>query len=217
MLQVKRFVFNPIQENTYVVYDETKKCAIIDPGCYAREEKDELSQFIKAEGLDPVALLFTHCHVDHVLGAGYVVETYKLTAQCHTLEVPVMRAVPSYSGNYGLYVNDIPEQYDLLEPGSTITIGNTTFSILFTPGHSPGSVCFYSQEEATLISGDVLFRGSIGRTDLPGGDFDTLMRSIKHQLFTLPADTVVYSGHGEKTTIGFEMQKNPFIDYINKA
>ncbi len=214
MLHVHHFTFNPIQENTYIVYDETKECVLIDPGCYGSAERNILTTFISENGLKPVKLLLTHAHVDHVPGLGYVADTYKLVPHYHKLEVPVLKAVPSYAQTFGMNITDIPEEAVFIDEGDTLTFGNTTLQILFTPGHSPGSLCFYSPADKLAIAGDVLFRESIGRTDLPGGDFDTLMQSIANKLFTLPDEVRIYPGHGPYTTIAHEKQHNPFIKHI---
>lgn len=217
MLHVQYFTFNPIQENSYVIYDESGECAIIDPGCYGAGEQAVLKKFITENKLKPVKLLLTHAHVDHVPGLGFVAGTYGLVPEYHAFEIPVLKAVPSYSDRYGMIINDIPEEYRLLKEGDTVHFGNTELNVLFTPGHSPGSLCYHSAADNVLIAGDVLFQGSIGRTDLPGGDFKTLMSSIANILFNLPGNTEVYPGHGEPTTIAEEQQYNPFLPHILKA
>lgn len=217
MLHVHYFTFNPVQENTYILCDDTKECVIIDPGCYGSDEQHELKAFIETNGLKPVHLLLTHAHVDHVPGLGFAASTYNLVPQLHELELPVLRAVPSYSDRFGMSITDIPEEVSFLEEGDTVAFGNTELKVLFAPGHSPGSICYYSAADKVVVGGDVLFRGSIGRTDLPGGDFNVLMRSIAQQLFVLPDEVTVYAGHGDETTIGREKKFNPFLDYILKA
>lgn len=217
MLYVHYFTFNPVQENTYVLYDDTKECVIIDPGCYGSTEQHELKSFIEEKGLKPVQLLLTHAHVDHVPGLGFVASTYNLVPQLHELELPVLRAVPSYADRFGMTINDIPTEVSFLKEGDEIAFGNTVLKILFAPGHSPGSICFYSVTNKLVVGGDVLFRGSIGRTDLPGGDFNVLMRSIALQLFVLPDDVIVYPGHGDETSIGREKRFNPFLNHILEA
>jgi len=210
MLQVEVFVFNPFQENTIVLYDETKDCVILDPGCYELDEKTELTEFIRKNGLHVKMLLNTHCHIDHVLGNSFVKETYKTKLFIHRHDEFVLRAVSSYASNYGFPQYDPATPDGYLEDGTDITFGNQKFSILFVPGHAPGHVAFYNDKAKVLIGGDVLFRNSIGRTDLPGGNFDTLIQSIHEKLFTLPDDVTVYPGHGPETTIGFEKKNNPF-------
>lgn len=210
MLTIKEFVFNPFQENTYVLYDETKEAVIVDPGCYEEYERRELQEFIENNKLKVTMLLNTHGHIDHVLGNTFVKDKFNVKLYIHKIEEPVMRAVRAYAGNYGfpLYQEASVDSY--LEEGNTITFGNQQFTILFVPGHSPGHVAFYSEKEKVVIGGDVLFLNSIGRTDLPGGNFNTLINSIHEKLFTLPDDVVVYAGHGPETTIGYEKETNPF-------
>lgn len=210
MLSIQSFVFNPFSENTYVVFDETCEAVIIDPGCYERSEQMELDDFIKANNLQVKFLLNTHCHIDHVLGNNHVKEKYKVPFIIHSIEEKVLRAVKSYAPNYGFaqYVEALPDRF--IKEGETFSFGNTQWQILFLPGHAPGHIGFYDKNEKVIFSGDVLFDGSIGRTDLPGGNFETLIESIHQKLFTLPNDVVVYSGHGHTTTIGKEKVSNPF-------
>ena len=211
MLSVKEFTFNPVQENTYVLYNAEGLCCIIDPGCYFQEEKDELKTFIEKAGLLPVLLLNTHCHLDHVFGNKWVAETWGLLLHIHLKEKPVLDFAPQA----GLMWQMPFEKYDgelvYIKEGTTISIGQDKLEIRFTPGHSPGSVCFYHEPGGFVISGDVLFNMSIGRTDLPGGDYATLINSIQTQLFALPDETKVYSGHGPMTAVGFEKMNNPFV------
>jgi len=210
MLEIKAFVFNPLQENTYALFDETGECVIIDPGCYETSERLELVDFITKNGLIPVKLLNTHCHVDHVLGNAFCKRTFGLQLYAHKKEEEVLRAVQAYAPSYGIngYEPSVIDQF--LEEGGTVTFGNTSLEIIFVPGHSPGHVAFYDREQKQLVGGDVLFRQSVGRTDLPGGNHQTLMDSIKQKLFVLDEDVVVFPGHGDTTTIGFEKKYNPF-------
>jgi hydroxyacylglutathione hydrolase len=211
MLSIKSFVFNPVQENTYVLYNEKKEACIIDPGCYFQEERDNLTLFIREEGLKPVLLLNTHCHLDHVFGNKFISETWQLKLHIHEKEKPVLQFAPESARMWQLPFDNYEGELRFLKEGTMIALGNDTMDILFTPGHSPGSVSFYYEPGGFVIGGDVLFNGSIGRTDLPGGDFHTLINSIQTRLFTLPDDTKVYSGHGPMTTIGFEKMNNPFV------
>ena len=210
MLHIKIFEFNPFLENTYVVYDDTREGVVIDPGCYEREEKEELDTFIKDEKLVIKYLLDTHAHIDHVLGNYHVKEKYKVPFLMHKKEEPVLRAVKSYAPNYGFtnYIEALPDQF--LEEGDEVTFGKSKFSVLFLPGHAPGHIGFYNASEKILLGGDVLFHGSVGRTDLPGGNHETLINSIHQKLFVLPDDVVVYPGHGPTTTLGKEKISNPF-------
>jgi len=210
MLQVQVFVFNPFQENTYVLFDESKEAVIIDPGCYEADEKKELTDFIRSKDLTVTVLLNTHCHIDHVLGNAFVKETYKIKLHLHRKDEPVLKAVAAYAPNYGFQQYHEAHVDHYLEEGDEVSFGHQSFKVLFVPGHSPGHVVFYNAKEKVIIGGDVLFRNSIGRTDLPGGDTDTLINNIHQKLFTLPDDVTVYPGHGPVTTIGFEKVSNPF-------
>jgi hydroxyacylglutathione hydrolase len=211
MLTIKSFEFSPIQENTYILYNEFNECAIIDPGCYFDEEKEALSEFIKQEDLKPVLLLNTHCHLDHVFGNKYVAEQYGLTLHLHKDEVPVLQFAPTSGLMYQMPFDNYQGAFNFLEKDDIIRIGKDELKVLYTPGHSPASVSFYCQAQEFVIGGDVLFRQSIGRTDLPGGNLETLLQSIRTQLFVLPGDTVVYSGHGPETTVSYEKANNPFL------
>ena len=211
MLSIKAFIFNPVQENTYILYNENRQCCIIDPGCYFDQERASLKEFIENSGLSPVLLLNTHCHLDHVFGNKYVHESWNLTLHIHEKEKIVLDTAPMAGKTWQLPFDNYEGPLIMLKEGETIGIGEDELEIRFTPGHSPGSVCFYHEAGGFVIGGDVLFNGSIGRADLPGGDYATLINSIQTQLFTLPDDTRVYSGHGPMTTIGFEKMNNPFV------
>ena len=211
MLSIKSFTFNPVQENTYILYNEKKECCIIDPGCYFDEERKVLKDYVEKSGLKPVLLLNTHCHLDHVFGNKFVHETWNLTLHIHEKEKPVLERAPIAGKTWQLPFDNYEGELVLIKEGETIKVGDEELEIRFTPGHSPGSVIFYHEAGGFVIGGDVLFNGSIGRTDLPGGDYDTLINSIQTQLFTLPDETKVYSGHGSLTTIGFEKMNNPYI------
>ena len=212
MIEIISFTFNPFQENTYILYDETKECVIIDPGCYTPEEKKEMTEKISSLGLKPIRLINTHCHLDHIFGNKYIADTYKLQLEIHQKEIPVLESAPSVGEAYGVPFETSPKASLFFEEGDTITFGNSSLDILFTPGHSPGSVCFYSKDEAFAIAGDALFLQSIGRTDLPGGDHETLLNSIRTKLFPLDDQTKIYPGHGPMTSVGFEKQNNPFLN-----
>lgn len=210
-MQIKKLTFNPIQENMYIIYDDTKECIIIDPGCYFHQEREELKSFIEENELTPIKLINTHCHLDHICGNKYVAETWKLKLEANKLDEYNLQRSIEAGILYNMPIEPSPPIEVDLKEGEEIRFGNSRLSILFTPGHSSGSISFYSEEHKFLIAGDVLFRMSIGRTDLPGGDFDTLIDTIKSKLMILPKDVVVYSGHGEETTIGYEMKNNPFL------
>ena len=210
MIKVDTFTFNAFQENTYLLHDETRECVIIDPGCYEREEQEELASFIEINNLKVVELLNTHCHIDHVLGNYFVKEKYKVKLAAHRIDEATLKAVKAYAPNYG-FVNYTEATIDrYIDEGDQIKFGNSTLNILFVPGHAPGHVAFYNSKENICIGGDVLFAGSVGRTDLPGGDFDTLMKSIQDKIFPLGEAMVVYPGHGPETTVGREMRTNPY-------
>ena len=213
MTLVAKFTFNPFQENTYLVYDETKECVIFDPGCYTQAEKDELKRFIDEKELKPVRLINTHCHIDHVFGNKFVAETYELPLEIHKGELPVLEALPQVAMKYGIPLPDpSPPAGGFLKEGEVVEFGNSRLEILFTPGHSPASISFFCRASKFVIAGDVLFYGSIGRTDLPGGNFDTLIASIKTQFYPLGDDVTVWPGHGPETTVGFEKTSNPFLN-----
>ncbi len=214
MLSLKAFTFNPAQENTYILYNEQMDCCIIDPGCYFDKERKELTEFIHKTGLKPVRLLNTHCHLDHVYGNNYVYQTWGLELYIHENEKQVLDFAPVSGEMWQTPLDVYTGPLHFLKEGEEILLGNDKMKILFTPGHSPGSVSFYDEEQKFVISGDVLFNRSIGRTDLPGCSFDDLMNSIRTQLFTLPDDVTVFSGHGIETTIGAEKRGNPFREHI---
>ncbi len=212
MLKIKAFVFSPIQENTYVLYNGSGDCIIIDPGSYFPEEKDELSTFITQSGLKPVMLLNTHCHLDHVFGNKFVAETYGLTLQIHEKE-KIMLDLASASGlMYQMPFDNYVGELIYLKEGDKVRLGEDELEVIEAPGHSPGHICFYCARQNFVIGGDVLFNRSIGRTDLPGGDHQTLINSIRDKLFVLPGETIVHSGHGQETTIGEEKLYNPFLN-----
>jgi hydroxyacylglutathione hydrolase len=211
MLSVKTFVFNPVQENTYVLSDEKDACCIIDPGCYFGNERAALKEYVEQQGLSPKILLNTHCHLDHVFGNKWVHETWDLPLHLHEKEQPVLAAAPEMGLIWDMPFENYRGELIYLMPGHELTLGDNRLDILFLPGHSPGSIGFYSAEQGFLIGGDVLFRESIGRTDLPGGDHETLLASIRDHLWRLPDETIIYPGHGEPTTIGWEKAHNPFL------
>lgn len=210
-MQIKSFVFNPFQLNTYVLSDDTGQAIIIDPGCSNHEEENQLINYIKTNKLNPVALLNTHCHVDHILGNRFVAEYFSLKLSACLKDAYNIESSAQHAAIYGLPEPKSPAIELALDESKKVIFGHTTLDILFCPGHTAGHICFYNNEEKILICGDVLFNGSIGRTDLPGGDYDQLMLSIKSKLLVLPPETKVYSGHGPSTTIGNEIQYNPFL------
>ena len=211
MIQIQSFVFNPFSENTYILSDETKEAIIVDPGCYEPKEYQVLNDFIKENDLKPVGIYNTHAHIDHVLGVARLKNTHQIPFALHQLDEPLLRAVKTYAPNYGFPTFDEPTVERWLEAGETVKFGNSTLKVVFVPGHAPGHVAFVNDAQKFVIGGDVLFRQSIGRTDLPGGDMNTLLSSIRSHLFTLPDDYTVYAGHMQPTTIGFEKKHNPFL------
>lgn len=211
MLQIQRLVFNTFQVNTYILWDESKDCVIIDAGCYGPEEEAELTAFIEENSLKPVRLLQTHCHIDHIAGMAFVCKKYKLKAEAHPGGIEFIKHSKKTGFIYGMdEIKTIIPELPLKE-GDVIKFGKSELLVIETPGHADGSVCFISHAGKFVITGDVLFYQSIGRTDLPTGDYDLLMKNISEKLLTLPPDYRVYPGHGPDTTIGFESYSNPFL------
>lgn len=211
MLQIKSFTFNPFSENTYILYDETKEALIIDPGCYEKHEKGILYDFITQEKLKPVKIINTHCHIDHVLGNAFIKKTYNIPLWFHEKEEAILLAVGTYAPNYGFAQYHESTVDHFLQEGEIINFGNSELMPIWVPGHSPGHLVLYHEASKNCIAGDTLFQGSIGRTDLPGGDHETLIHSIREKLFSLPDEVVIHPGHGPSTTIGFEKLNNPFV------
>jgi len=211
MFTITPFTLGPIEENTYILYNGAGDCIIIDPGCYFGNERRELADYIAANELRPKYLLNTHCHFDHVFGNRFVHDTYGLEAHLHPEEQPVLQNAAISGLEWGFPFDNYKGPLHLLRENDSITLGKDELKVLFTPGHSPGHVCFYCAAQHFVIGGDVLFRQSVGRTDLPGQNFATLEHSIRTRLYVLPGETVVWPGHGEPTTIGFEKANNPFV------
>lgn len=211
MLKINKFTFNPFEENTYILSDDSKECVIVDPGCYTQEEKRTLSEFITANSLQPVKILLTHAHIDHVLGNNYLTGKYGIPIVMNQIEEKLLHDAFIYGQKWGIEVEPSPAPSSFIKEGDIFKFGETKFDVFFTPGHSPGSLCFLHRESGQLIAGDVLFLESIGRTDLPGGDFEVLAKSIREKLYTLNPEIIVYPGHGPSTTIGHEMKNNPFV------
>lgn len=208
-MEVKTFTFNPFMENTYVVYDNGTG-VIIDPGCYDPAEEQQLVDFIEQKGIRIEKILNTHGHIDHVLGNYFAKNKFNVELWIGEHDLQTLQSVKAYAPSYGFQKYSAVEADHLLKEGDEINVGAGTMKVLFTPGHAPGHIAFYNAKAGFIIGGDVLFQESIGRTDLPGGDFDTLMQSISRQFYTLPDETVVYPGHGAETTIGNEKKYNPF-------
>lgn len=213
-MQVQKFTFNPLQENTFVVFDENKMGVIIDPGNYFREENDLLKSFIEDEGITLKAILNTHAHLDHIAGVTNVKTTFNAPFYLHEKDLPTLKMADRSAEMYGLdqFVS-APHPDIFLKENETLSFGSLTFEVLFAPGHAPGHVVFYNKEHSILFNGDVLFAGSFGRVDLPGGDMETLKKSITETLFSLPDNTVVCCGHGPETEIGVEKKHNAIFNY----
>jgi glyoxylase-like metal-dependent hydrolase (beta-lactamase superfamily II) len=217
MLSIHSFCFNAFQENTYVLYNEKKEAIIIDPGCYLRNEQEALSSFITSNDLTPKLLLNTHCHLDHVFGNNFVSEKYQLAAHFHKNEQPVIDRLPEGGARWGVPCDPYTGPVQYIEQDEIIVFGSAQFKVLVTPGHSPGSVCFYNQEQDFLIGGDLIFKDGVGRTDLPGCNPLDLINSIATQILPLPDTMTIYAGHGPATTWGREKKVNPFILHLLKA
>lgn len=209
MIKVKKFTFNPFQENTYVISNELKACFIVDPGCYTTEEENVLREFIIQNDLKSEAVINTHCHIDHVFGNSFIKKEFGLDPHIHRSELPVLRTVSQVAQLYGLNYTESPDP--IFYENDMINLLGKEWKVLFAPGHSPGHIMLYLAEEELLLSGDVIFRMSIGRTDLPGGNHAELLNSIRNEVFTLPEETKIFPGHMEDTTVGFEKKNNPFF------
>lgn len=210
MLNIATFTFNPFQENTFVLHDG-KEAIVVDPGCWNAGEEMELEGYLAENGLTPVRLVLTHAHIDHVFGCAWMHKRFGLLPEVNKLDLPLLHRAPDQGRMYGVHCDPSPEPEVFLNGGDAIELGGTLLDVLFVPGHAPGHIALHCAEQHFIIAGDVLFNGSIGRTDLPGGDFDTLARSIREKLYTLPDKTVVHCGHGPSTTIGREKRSNPFV------
>jgi len=211
-MTIKTFTFNPIQENTYLVYDETNEAVVIDAGCVSEIEKRALKNYIEDNNLTLKRVINTHLHFDHQFGNKFLFDTYGILPEAGKADEYLLDDVVAHVRSFGLDIKEEAQPLGgYLTENQVIKFGNTSFVIYQVPGHSPGSVAFYDQKDGIVFAGDVLFRGSIGRTDLPQGDYATLIESITKKLLPLPDSTVVYCGHGPSTTIGFEKKNNPFL------
>lgn len=211
MLYLQSFTFNPFQENTYIIYNEKKQCWIVDPGMYNQEECDFFDKYITDNALTPQAVINTHAHIDHIFGVESTKEKYNIEFGIHKQDLPVLESAVGSAAMFGLQFKNTPKPEFYIPDSKPYQLGEDEIEIRFAPGHSPGSIIFYYPNGNWLIGGDVLFSGSIGRTDLPGGNHETLLKSIKEQIYTLPNDVIVHSGHGPTTTIGEEKRSNPFV------
>lgn len=210
-MRIAQFTFNPFSENTYVLYDETLECVIIDPGMTDEDEDGILFDFIRDENLKPMKVLNTHCHIDHILGNASTCNKYGIELYAHRLELAVIERAGAASLMWGVPYRETPAPHHFIDEGDQIRFGNTTLDILFTPGHAPGHVVFIEHQEQVVIGGDVLFRGSVGRVDLPGCNAGDLVNAIQQKLYKLQDNYVVYPGHGPETTIGEEKENNMFV------
>lgn len=211
MLNVAFFTFNPFQENTYVIANDHGQCWIVDPGMYNAQETEQMTSYIADKGLQPQAIINTHAHIDHIFGVQAMKDKYNIPFSIHEHELPVLQRAADAAAMFGVTLKNVPVTETYIKEGKPLMLGDNALEVYYTPGHSPGSISFYYPEGNWVIAGDVLFSGSIGRTDLPGGNFDTLITSIRTQLFPLPDVTTVLSGHGPATTIGAEKKHNPFL------
>lgn len=212
MLKIKRFVFSPFLENTYVVWDdENNRAAVVDPGCLSEDEENSLSEFIEKENLIIEYLLNTHCHIDHVFGNSYVKNKYEVPFYAPEKDVFLLDMLPNLAKEYGIQMKYSPNPGEYITEDTELKIGSIPVKFLFTPGHTPGEYCIYFENDKKCITGDVLFKEGIGRTDLWGGNYKTLLNSIESKLFTLPDDVEIFPGHGEFSTIGYEKLHNPFL------
>jgi glyoxylase-like metal-dependent hydrolase (beta-lactamase superfamily II) len=211
MIKIHRFPFNDFQVNTYVVYDDTKDCIIFDPGMYYENEKDTLTDFIASNNLKPVLLVNTHAHIDHIIANDFIAKKYQIKLAAHEESQNFLKHAKEYGRNFGIELDEVKPIDIFIDEEKPLKFGNSELQILYTPGHADGSLCFYAKEADFVITGDVLFFQSIGRTDLPTGNYDLLQESIWEKLFTLPEKTTVYPGHGPETTIGYEKLHNPFV------
>lgn len=211
MLHVKSFAFNPFSENTYVLYNDEKEAFLIDPGNMPEAETETLHHFITSNQLRIKNILLTHAHIDHIIGLQWAYDTFDVPVLIHSDEMEILERASFTAKNYGFFFPAFKGEIQHIEEGEQLKLGSEIIEIYDVPGHSPGSVAFYSKDNGFVISGDALFMMSIGRTDLHKGDYDQLISSIKNKLLTLPENTKVYSGHGEPTTIGFEKEHNPFL------
>lgn len=212
-MKISRFSFNAFQELTYIIWDEdSRECAIIDPGCYYKRECQVLKNFIEKNKLTVKHLLVTHIHLDHYFGVPFVARTYNVPVSACKEDEPLLEMMSNQANMYGTPLPESPIAIgNYLKAGDTLYLGEEPIEVLQVPGHSKGSLAYYLPQSGCVFCGDALFEGSIGRTDLPGGDYKELLASIRSQLFTLPGETVAYPGHGSETTITYEIMTNPFL------
>lgn len=211
MIQLKKFTFNPVSVNSYLLWDETGEAAIIDPACYYAEEEEELAWFVEKHGLKIVQLLNTHGHFDHLMGNGFAGARWNLSFRIHSGDANLPGQAKQYASLFGIQMNNAPASVEILGEGDVVTFGNSALKVLHVPGHSPGSVAFYGENDQILVVGDIIFEGSVGRTDLPGGNHDLLISGIKEKLLVLDPAVRIFPGHGGSTTVGQEKKTNPYL------
>jgi len=212
MVKIKVFTFNTFSENTIILWDEeSNETAIIDPGTSSTDEENELSNFISSKNLNIKYLINTHCHIDHILGCKFIKEKYNPVYYAPEKDIPLLEHAQQQAQMFDIILDEPPKPDLLIDEATDISLGNSNLKFLFTPGHTPGEYCIYLEKEKICITGDVLFNESIGRTDLWGGNYNTLIDSIEKKLLTLPDEVVIYPGHGETSAIGYEKQNNPFL------
>lgn len=211
MIQIKKFTFNPIAVNAYLLWDETREAVLIDPACYYADEEEELSRFVEAKELSMVHILNTHGHFDHVMGNNFAEEKWGLRCRMHQGDLQLAAQAKQQAMLFGITMPNLTSALELLSDGEEILFGQTALKVIHVPGHSQGSVAFYGEQDKVLVAGDILFEGSVGRTDLPGGNHAQLISGIKEKLLTLDDEIKVYPGHGGDTTIGWEKRTNPFL------
>jgi hydroxyacylglutathione hydrolase len=211
MITVQKFVVNPLQENSYLLSDETGECVIIDAGFFSRDEEEAVVQFIGKNRLKPVKLVNTHCHFDHIMGIEFLRKKFSIPFECHAGDALWLKWASDQSILFGIKMAGVSPADGFISEANPVRFGDSTLQVLEVPGHSPGHVVFYSAENSFLIAGDALFYGSIGRTDLPGGNYSVLIKNLRDKILTLPPSTKVWCGHGTETSIGFEKKNNPFL------
>ncbi len=211
-MNIKKFTFNPVEVNAYLLWDDTLECVIIDPACFYPHEEQQLKSFIETHHLKPVRLLNTHGHFDHLMGNGFVERTWGLKSEIHKEDNYLVEQAANQASMFGMPMTNPPLPGRYFEDGEILTFGNSSLKVICVPGHAPGGVAFYSEADQLLIGGDILFYGSVGRTDLPGGNHEQLITGIKEKLMVLDPKVKVYCGHGSETTIGAEKSNNPFLN-----
>ncbi len=212
MMKIKYFVQNIFSVNTYLVWEEnSKEAIIIDPGASLKPEEEEISSFIEKEGLILKYMLNTHCHIDHIFGNAFIKNKYNPQFLAPEGDLFLLDIMVEHAGDFGVTMNPSPQPDTNITGDASIKIGECEAKFISTPGHTPDGYCVYFEKEKICFTGDTLFNEGIGRTDLWGGDFSVLMKSLKENLLTLPDDVVIYPGHGDKSTIGYEKNNNPFI------